>query len=116
MKDTAQQWLTNRASPPGMLACGLRTPDGKFIGHSIEDSCSTKTLESILGRFDSLRKEVYSDQLTPRWSTWSFERGQIRFVARPDGWVLAMVARDASDAQPWLDPLSTEFLSLELEG
>ena len=29
MKDAAQQWLADRASPPGMLACGLRRPDGK---------------------------------------------------------------------------------------
>jgi hypothetical protein len=115
VKNSAHQWLTSRATPPGMLACGLRGPDGKFFCRSIESSCSAETLENILERFDAMRAGVYSAQLTPRWSTWTFERGQIRFVVRPDGWLLGLVARDASDAQPWLDPLSTEFLTLELE-
>ena len=114
MKDAALQWLTDRASPPGMLGCGLRRPDGKCVCRSIEDTCPAARLEKLLAQFAGLRAAVFIDKLAPRWSTWAFERGQIRFVERPDGWLLGLVVRTESDALPSLDPLSQEFLSLEL--
>lgn len=109
-----QQWLASRASPTGMLACGLRAPDGKKVSHSIEESCPIVALEKILDQFDGLRETLFSGEFAPRWSTWAFEQGQIRFVPRPDGWLLGLVVRADSPAQPKLDPLCTEFLSLEL--
>lgn len=114
MKDPALQWLTDRASPPGMLACGMCRPDGKFICRSVEETCPAAKLERILAQFPSLREAVFEDKLPPRWSTWAFDQGQIRFVERPDGWLLGLVVRTESDAVPSLDPLSQEFLSLEL--
>jgi hypothetical protein len=114
MKDPAQQWLTDRASPPGMLGCGLRRPDGKFICRSVEEKCPVGTMQRILSQFAGLRAAVFTDKLSPRWSTWAFEHGQIRFVERPDGWLLGLVVRTESDALPGLDSLSLEFLSLEL--
>jgi hypothetical protein len=114
MKKPVQQWLTNRASPPGMLACGLRRPNGELICHSREDTCPTEKMEAILRQFESLRTTLGSDLLAPRWWTWTFEQGQIRFVARPDGWLLGLVVRFDSEAMPQLDSLSNEFLSLEL--
>jgi len=116
MKNSAQQWLTGRASPPGMLACGLRGPDGKIESHSLEEICPTTALGKILSQFDGLSATLLSDQFAPRWSTWAFEQGHIRFVVRPDGWLLGLVVRADSDAQLKLDPLSTEFLSLQLGG
>ena len=114
MKDRVQQWLIDRASPPGMLACGLRRPNGKFICRSVEAAYPATQMEKILGQFDSLRAAVVSDNISPRWCTWAFEHGQIRFVERPDGWLLGLVVRTESDALPALDPLSAEFLALEL--
>jgi len=49
-----------------------------------------------------------------RRSTWAFAQGQIRFVERPDGWLLGLLIRTDSEAHLRLDPLSTEFLSVEL--
>jgi hypothetical protein len=118
MTNAAQQWLTGRASPPGMLACGLRGPDGKFECHSVEESCPARNLEKILDQYDDLRAAVFSvprAPRAPRWSTWMFEQGQIRFVPRPDGWLLGLVVRTESDALPRLDPLSAEFLALKLD-
>jgi hypothetical protein len=114
MTNSTQQWLTSRAAPPGMLACGVRGPDGTFVCHSVEASCPEGTLEKILRQFDAARATLFSDDLAPSWSTWAFERGQIRFVERPDGWLLGLLIRTDTEAQRRLDPLSTEFLSLEL--
>lgn len=114
MKSAAQQWLTGRASPPGMLACGMREPGGNVICHSLEEICPVAKLEGILRHFDNLHTGCSFIKLNPRWTTWVFEQGQIRFVLRPDGWLLALVVRQESEAQPKLNPLSTEFLSLDL--
>ena len=115
MKTSAQLWLTSRASPAGMLACGIRRPDGKCVCHSIEDICPAGRVEKILGQFESLRT-AYAGQVAPRWTTWCFEHGQIRLVLRPDGWLLGLVIRAESDAYPKLDPLSLEFLSLDFSS
>jgi hypothetical protein len=109
-----QQWLVRRAAPPGTLACGMRGPDGKSICHSLEDLCPPARMERILVQFDSLRSALFSDQLAPRWSTWAFEQAQIRFVKRPDDWLLGLVVRVESDAALKLDGLCEEFLTLEL--
>jgi hypothetical protein len=116
MNDSALQWLTDRASPPGTLACALRRPDGYFVSHSVDEICPAPTVEKILGHFDSLAAEVFVEQPAPYWNTWAFEQGQIRFVERPDGWRLALVVRTNSEASPTLDSLSLEFLSLPLDG
>jgi hypothetical protein len=116
MNDPALQWLTDRASPPGMLACGLRRPDGKFVCLSLEESCPMAQIENILGHFDSFCAAMFTEEPAPRWSTWAFEMGQIRFIERPDGWRLALAVRAESDAVTGLDPLSQEFLSLPLDG
>jgi len=83
MTNSPQQWLTSRAAPPGMLACGVRGPDGTLVCHNVEESCPAGTLEKILRQFDTARATLFSDDLAPSWSTWAFERGQIRFVERP---------------------------------
>jgi hypothetical protein len=116
MSDSALQWLTDRASLPGTLACGVRRPDGNCICHSVEETCPAATIEKILGHFDHLAAAVFAEPPAPSWSTWAFEQGQIRFVERPDGWRLALVVRTDTDAAPALDSLSLEFLSLPLES
>jgi len=114
MSDFYHQWLVRRASPPGMLACGLRRPDGTSICHALEDICPAGKMEKILAHFENLRSALFADQLAPRWSTWAFDQGQIRFVQRPDEWLLALVCRAESDAALKLDGLCEEFLALQL--
>jgi len=54
MNDPALQWLTEHASQPGTLACGLRRPDGQFICHSVSEAFPAAVIEKILGDFDAL--------------------------------------------------------------
>jgi len=70
-------------------------------------------MEKILGQFESLRAAVFTDNPAPHWSTWNFDRGQIRIVERADGWLLGLVVRADSITAPNLDPLSREFLSVQ---
>jgi hypothetical protein len=112
MKDPAQQWLMALAAPAGMLACGLRRPDGKFLCRSAGESCPAAKMERILGSFAGLRASLFSAQIAPRWSTWAFAQGQIRFVERADGWLLGLVVNAGPGSQSALDAFCQEFLSL----
>lgn len=113
MKDP-KQWLTDRATPPGMMACGLRLPDGNFFCRSLDETCPAAKLERLLGRAPIFLAAVATEGIAPRWCSWTFEQGIVRFVERPDGWLLALVARPDSDAVARLDPLAQEFLTLPL--
>jgi hypothetical protein len=110
MSEPVLQWLTERASQPGTLACALRRPDGNFFSHSVDPACPATTIESILANFDNLAAAV-AEPTAPHWSTWAFEQGQLRLLERLDGWRLALVIRNNSPAVPALDSLSREFLS-----
>lgn len=116
MKNPAETWLTGRASLPGTLACGLKEPGGGFLCHSVEEICPETKLREILGQFDNLHSAFFLNQLAPLWSTWVFEHGVIRFVQRTDGWLLALVVRQDSDAYLKLDTLAMEFIPLDLAG
>ncbi len=112
MKDP-RQWLTERASQPGTLACGLRQPDGGFISHSVDAAFPAAAVEGILNRFDTLAAAAAEGAAT-QWNTWAFEQGQVRLVQRPDGWRLALVVRNDSPVVLSLDLLCQEFLAMEL--
>jgi hypothetical protein len=116
MNDTALQWLTERGSVPGTLACAARRPDGNFITHTADPTCPATTIESILANFDALAAAGATESTAPQWSTWSFEQGQIVLAERPDGWRLAVVVRNESEAAGALDSLSQEFLTTQFEG
>ncbi len=116
MKESALQWLTERASSAGMWACGLRRPDGTFVCRTGAEGCPAGSMEKILGAFSEQRTALFSETFSPRWTTWTFERGAIRFAERADGWLLGLVARADSGAVSKLDPLSEEFLALQLDG
>ena len=109
MNDSAMQWLTDRASPLGTLACGLRRPDGNFVCHSVEETCPAATVEMILGHFDSIAGAVFTEFPAPSWST----------AVRPAGTRPPLIAarevlgraRDAAESQAGgrlLQPVSSQ--------
>jgi hypothetical protein len=112
MKDP-QQWLADHVTAPGTLGAAVRLTDGKIVCHSADESCPAGKLEKILRQFDGMRLTLFKDTAPPRWSTWTFEQGQIRLVARPDGRLFALAVRSESDAVQSLDPLTREFLALK---
>ena len=114
MNTSAQDWLASRAAPAGMLACGLRRPDGEYLCHSREAGCPVENMKTILHQFETSHAALASEGLAPHWWTWSFAQGEMRFVLRPDGWLLGLVAQFDSEAMHQLDPLSLEFRSLKL--
>jgi hypothetical protein len=116
MNASFHHWLAQCVSMPGMVACGLRPPDEKPVCHSAEPGCPPEVMERILDQFENMRAAGFTEDLAPRWATWTFDQGRIRFVERPDGWLLGVVVRPESGAAQSLDLLSLEFLSLPSNG
>lgn len=116
MNGSFQQWLANGLALPGMVAGGLRQPDGKLVCRGIEAGCPAEMMEKILTQFEEARAAGFTGGLAPRWNTWTFDQGRVRFVERPDGWRLGLVARPESTAAASFDLLSREFLSFQPGG
>ncbi len=114
MSGVIQSWLAKRASPPGMLAVAARNPAGQVTCHGVDPTFAPEKMEAIINHFDGLQAAILASRIEPRWSTWTFGRGQVRFITRADGWLLALAARADSQALSRLDALSQEFLELDL--
>ena len=113
MKDPVKEWLPQRVNQMGVLASGLRRPNGKLAVQCADASCPPAAMENLLRQLDGSRTLFANEKSSPRWVTFSFEHGQIRFVTRPDGWQFAVVVRPESDGALQLDALSAEFLALK---
>ena len=68
-------------------------------------------MEQLLGQFTAIKSSLLNDGDLPCCNTWIFDQGQIRFVARPDHWLFALVVQADSEALLKLDELSVVFLS-----
>ncbi|MDR3458952.1 MAG: hypothetical protein P4N60_16010 [Verrucomicrobiae bacterium] len=114
MKDPVKEWLPVRLNHVGVLACGLRRPNGKLHSQCSDASCPPAAMDNLLRQLDGSRTLFTGPNLPPKWVTFHYEHGQIRFVTRPDGWYFAVVVRPETDAAAQLDSLSVEFISLQL--
>ena len=72
-------------------------------------------MENLLRQLEGARTLFANERPVPKWVTFGFEQGQIRFVVRPDGWQFAVMVRPETDAAQNLDALCEEFLGLPLK-
>lgn len=114
MKDLVKEWLPQRAAVAGTLAAGLRRPNGKLAVQCADASCPPATMENLLRQLESTRPLFANENPPPKWVAFSFEHGHIRYVLRPDNWMLAVVVRPETDAAQKLDEHCEEFLGLKL--
>ena len=112
MNEIFEQWLAGRATAAGMLVCGVRQPDGRCLCQGAVRTFPPEQLEKILHVFAEAKLPFPEESGRQLWSKWIFDEGQICFVARPDGCLLAMVVRPETDAAQNLGNLAGEFLAL----
>jgi hypothetical protein len=113
MNETLQQWLAANVNAPGTLGGGVRLPDGSCICQSLDEQFPPEKIEKILQQLAQAQSQLLEANFSPEWSTWVFEQGKIRSIARADGLLLAIAVRTETDAALNLDKISTEFLALE---
>ena len=111
MKADFKTWFAALPAMPGMLACGVRQPNGKCLGQGDDKKCSVGKIEKLLKQFAELHEPLAAAELAPRWTTWAFEYGQLRFVPRPDKALLLLLVSPDTEAARELDRLAEEFLA-----
>jgi hypothetical protein len=110
MKDNLKTWFAGLPAVPGMLACGVRQPNGKGTGFGDEKVFPSEKIEKLLKQFAALHEPLAAAEFSPCWTTWAFEYGQLRFVMRPDKWLLMLLVSPETEAAQNLDQLSEKFL------
>jgi len=111
MKNTFKDWFEGLSAVQGMLAGGVRRPDGKFAGFGDEKKYPAEKIEKLLHQFAGLHEPLVAAEFPLRWTTWAFEYGHLRFVLRPDEWLLMLLVIPESEAARELDLLSENFLA-----
>ncbi len=112
MSDTLQEWLATGAMASGMLGCGKRLPDSTCQSYSFNEMCPREHLDQVLHQLAETMTLLASHGLAPRRLTWTFERGQIFLITRPDGTLLALATQPNAVAAENVDQLAEEFFSL----
>jgi hypothetical protein len=107
---------TSQPATSGTLAGGLQRPNGEVVGHGLEERYPAEAIEGIVRQFENVHAAIATEDSAPLWTTWDFEKAQIRFIPRPDGWLLAIIVRPKSDSANALDAVSQEFLALRLNA
>ena len=110
MKSDFKKWFAALPAIPGMLACGVRQPNGKCLGYGDDKIYPAQKIEKLLKQFAELHEPLLAAELSPCWTTWAFEYGRIRFVPRPDKWLLMVIVSPETEAARELDRFAEEFL------
>lgn len=110
MKDDFKAWFASLPAVPGVIACGVRQPNGKWGGFGDEKKFPAEKIEKLLARHAELHAPLAD--FSARWTTWAFEFGRLRFVPRADKWLLMLVVAPETEAAQSLDRLSEKFLAL----
>lgn len=110
MKADFKKWFAALPAIPGMLACGVRQPNGKCLGYGDDKIYPAEKIEKLLKQCAELHAPLATTELAPLWTTWAFEHGQIRFVSRADKWLLLMLVSSETEAAHSLDRLAGGFL------
>jgi hypothetical protein len=113
MKDDFKTWFASLPAVPGVVACGVRQPNGKWGGFGDEKKFPAEKIEQLLARHAELHAPLA--EFPARWTTWAFEFGQLRFVPRTDKWLLMLVVAPETEAAQNLDRLSEKFLKLPMK-
>lgn len=116
MNPALDQWLSSCARSPGTLGCGVQMPGRAGMSRSFDEGFPKTHLDEALRCFAEMSPVFSGHGLFPRWFTWNFEQGQIRFAVRPDGALFALVVQPNSPAAGNMEALTGEFLALDLTG
>jgi hypothetical protein len=115
MKVATKTWFTPLVATNGMIACAIRKPDGKCLHPDAEMKYPPEKIAKLLGQYAGLHQPLAIKDADTRWVTWAFEYGHLRYVPRPDKWLLLLLATPETDAIQALDRFSEEFLATEFK-
>jgi hypothetical protein len=113
MNGTLQERLATGTIAPGMLGFGMRLPDSTCLSYSFNEACPREHLDQILHQLAGMMTLLAGHGLAPKRLIWTFERGQIFMIMRPDGALLAFAAEPNTDAAANADQFAEAFFALK---
>jgi hypothetical protein len=111
VKANFKNWFAGLPAVPGLLACGVRRANGKCDGFGDEKVFPPEKIEQLLKNFATLHEPLTAANLPAQNTTWAFEYGRGRFVARADKWLLLLLVAPETEAEQRLEQFAGEFLS-----
>ncbi len=116
MQEHIHNWLTDKMKLPGVLACGIRSPDRRTFTRSMSPQFQPVALEAAFRCVSDTFQIMNSNRFPTGFVRWVFENYLLYSFARPDGHCFGVLTRRAAESQlkpELLDQLVAEFQNLE---
>lgn len=112
MSELINRWFSRTGRVPGMLACGLRYPDGNTFSRSWEVPLTEPLLNELWTRLHPITEVAGAD--APESLRWTFDKNVVVGAARANGpTFFVLLARKSGEAEDaGLDRLLNEFRAL----
>jgi hypothetical protein len=114
MSDPLKQWLAGCALVPGMIGCGIRFPNRECRSYSFTESFSRESIDQMLNSLAGTLNQFSDRNPPPRLLTWTFSKGHVRLIVRPDGVLFGCATASDSPNADNLKQVSEEFLTLQI--
>jgi hypothetical protein len=85
MNEAFSRWIEQNGTLPGVLACGIRFPDGNAACHISSGDLTTAQLKQTLEQLADAVKGLNLHRLVATRLQWSYENGRVYYVLRRDG-------------------------------
>lgn len=112
MSELINRWFSRTNRVPGMLACGLRYPDGSTFSRTWEAHLTETLLNELWTRLQPIGEVAETE--APESLRWTFEKNTVVAAARANGpTFFVLLARKSGEAEdPGLERLLHEFRAL----
>ena len=112
MSELINRWFSRTGRVPGMLACGLRYPDGATFSRTWEVHLTESLLNELWTRLHPIAEVVETE--APESLRWTFDKNLVVGATRANGpTFFVLLARKAGEAEvAGLERLLHEFRAL----
>lgn len=111
MSELINRWFSRTARLPGMLACGLRYPNGTVFSRTWELHLPEELLRQIWERLVPIAQFAAADSAETQ--RWTFDKSIVTAAVRPDGSTLFLLLSNKGGE---LDAASVERLLNEFRA
>jgi hypothetical protein len=88
-------WLNRISADSGLLACGVRLPQGSCVNQSFTPSFPSEKLDDVWGQLSEAVNAFRLRRIALNRLCWKYDRVHVWFVVRPDGLGLGLVFKPA---------------------
>ena len=112
MKEIFESWLGQISGEVGLLACGVRLPDGSFLTQSFSYDFPADQWDVVWKKLDETAHTFSLRHLPVARQCWKFERHHLYWAMRPDGLAFGLLAtQDALQVNgDYIQSLFEEFM------